>query len=179
VGEVEQLDFRRAPYKAPEPITSEHRLDMFDCGKLPLNDFLRRRALKNDGRASRTYVVIATTGEQAGSVIAFYTLAAGAVTLVELPRKLSRNMPNPAPVMVLGRMAVDHRHKGKGLGRSMLQEALSRVLTASREVGARALVVHAIDDEAVTFYTQYGFQAFPTGSRTLFLPIETIVASLD
>ena len=178
MGEVEYLHSGRPSYTAPEPINTDHRLDVFDCGKAPLSDFLRRRALKNDGRASRTYVLTATAGEQAGSVVAFYTLAAGAVPLAELPKKLSRNMPNPVPVMVLGRMAVDQHHKGKGLGRGMLQEAMSRVLIASQEVGARALVVHAIDDEAVTFYTQYGFQIFPTGSRTLFLPIETIAASL-
>ncbi|HEX8511508.1 MAG TPA: GNAT family N-acetyltransferase [Allosphingosinicella sp.] len=179
MGEIEHLHSGRLSYTAPEPTNSDHRLDVFDCGKAALNDFLRRRALKNDGRASRTYVLTATTGEQAGAVVAFYTLAAGAVPLAEVPKKLSRNMPNPVPAMVLGRMAVDEHHKGKGLGRAMLQEAMSRVLTASREVGARALVVHAIDDEAVTFYTQYGFQVFPTGSRTLFLPIETIAASLN
>ncbi|HEX8640084.1 MAG TPA: GNAT family N-acetyltransferase [Allosphingosinicella sp.] len=179
MGEVEQLPTGRAPYTPPEPINGDHRLDVFDCGKAPLNDFVRRRALKNEGRASRTYVVNATIGEHAGSVIAYYTLAAGAVALDALPKKLSRNMPNPIPAMVLGRMAVDRNHKGKGLGRAMLQEAMRRVMIAAREVGARALIVHAIDDEAVTFYTQYGFQVFPTGSRTLFLPIDTIARSLS
>src|SRR3546814_18305739 len=79
-------------------------------------------------------------------------------------------MPNPLPVMVLGRMAVEQHHAGAGLGKAMLREAMRRVLEASEKVGARALVVHAIDDEAVTFYTQFGFQIFPIGSLTLFLP---------
>src|SRR3546814_9827174 len=73
-------------------------------------------------------------------------------------------MPNPLPVMVLGRMAVEQHHAGAGLGKAMLREAMRRVLEASEKVGARALVVHAIDDEAVTFYTQFGFQIFPIGS---------------
>jgi GNAT superfamily N-acetyltransferase len=178
VGEVEQLPAARPAYAAPEPITREHRLDVFDCGKVPLNDFLRRRALKNEGRASRTYVIEAAAGEQAGAVVGFYTLSAGAVQLADVPKKLARNMPNPLPVMVLGRMAVDTRHAGKGLGRGMLREAFQRVLDASQKVGARALLVHAVDDEAVTFYTQYGFQIFPTGSRTLFLPIKTVAEAL-
>lgn len=87
-------------------------------------------------------------------------------------------MPNPVPVMVLGRMAVDHRHKGRGLGRAMLKEALQRGLEASWKIGVRAIVVHAIDEDAVTFYTRYKFQEFPTGSRTLFLPIETVASAI-
>jgi GNAT superfamily N-acetyltransferase len=166
------------PYTPPAPISPEHRLVAFDCGKMPLNDWLRKRALKNEGRASRTYVVTSTSGENAGSVIAFYTLAAGAIQFEEAPKPLTRNMPNPLPIMVLGRMAVGQRHGGRGLGRFMLREAMQRVLEASQQVGARALVVHAIDDEAVSFYTQFGFQTFPAGSRTLILPIETIAASL-
>lgn len=178
MGSVEALRQGHPPYTEPRPINPEDRLEAFDCGKQPLNDFLRQRALKNEGRASRAYVVLSTTGEDAGSVIAFYTLSTGAVPLEEAPGRVRRNMPNPIPVMVLGRMAVDRRHAGKGLGAAMLRQALQRVIEASKTIGARAVVVHAIDDEAVTFYTRYGFQLFPTGSRTLFLPIETIAGSL-
>ena len=87
-------------------------------------------------------------------------------------------MPNPLPVMVLGRLATDVRHSGRRIGSAMLREALSRVLEASRSVGVRAVVVHAIDAEAITFYAQFGFQAFPGDSLTLFLPIETIAKAL-
>lgn len=174
MGNVEQIPIGKAPYSAPRPISSEERVSGFDCGKTELNDFLQKRAAKNEGRASRTFVVSSTAGEVAG----FYTLAAGAVDLSEVPGKLKRNMPNPLPVTVLGRLAVDLSHAGKGLGKAMLKEAMQRSLEASKSVGARALVVHAIDDDAVTFYAQFGFQAFPTGGRTLFLPMETIAASL-
>ncbi len=178
MGSVEALPAGRPPYAQPRPVAPHDRLETFDCGKEPLNDFLRQRALKNEGRASRAYVVTSSTGEDAGAVVAFYTLSTGAVPLEEAPGSVRRNMPNPVPVMVLGRMAVDRRHSGKGLGAGMLRQALQRVLEASKTIGARALVVHAIDDEAVTFYTRYGFQLFPAGGRTLFLPIETIARSL-
>src|SRR3546814_1074117 len=87
-------------------------------------------------------------------------------------------MPNPLPVMVLGRMAVEQHHAGAGLGKAMLREAMRRALEASEKVGARALVVHAIDAEAVPFSTQFGSQIFPIRSLTLFLPTETIAAAL-
>lgn len=174
MGNVEQLPTGKPQYSAPRPISPDDRVSDFDCGKPELNEFLQKRASKNEGKASRTYVV----SSAAGNVASFYTLAAGAVDLGEAPGKLRRNMPNPIPVTVLGRLAVDLSHAGKGLGKAMLKEAMQRSLDASKNVGARAIVVHAIDDEAVTFYTQFGFQAFPTGGRTLFLPMETIIGSL-
>jgi len=156
------------------PLNSEHRLDGFDCGKPPLDDWLKVHALGNDGKASRTFVV-------AGSdlaVQAYYTLAAGSVTLKEVPRKLRQGLPNPVPVMVLGRLAVDRRFASYGLGPALLKEAMTRTLRVSREAGVRALIVHAIDDDAMTFYAKYGFQIFPPETRTLFLPIETIAAAV-
>jgi GNAT superfamily N-acetyltransferase len=167
----------RPAYAPPQPIKPDHELEGFDCGKAPLDDWIRRRALRNEGKASRTYVVTAAS-DRAGAVVAYYTLAMGAVRLAEVPSRLARNMPNPVPVAVLGRLAVDRRHEGRGLGAAMLREAMQRVLEASRSMGARALIVHAIDDEAAAFYTRYGFQPFPPGTRTLWLPVETIANSL-
>jgi GNAT superfamily N-acetyltransferase len=150
----------------------------FNCGRPPLDDFLKQRATRNEGRASRTYVVTSPGGVDAGSVIAYYTLAAGAVAHDDAPPWARRNMPNPIPVIVLGRLAVDSRHHGRGLGKAMLREAIQRTLEASRTIGARALILHAIDDEAIGFNAPYGFRRFPTGSRTMFLPVETLTASL-
>ena len=164
----------RPPCSAPRPISPDDRLGRFDCGHPALNDFLRKRALGNEGKASRTYVVLSRDGE----VVAYYTLATGGVDHGDAPGALERNMPNPLPVMVLGRMAVDLRLARKGLGKGMMREAMQRVLEASVSIGARAMVVHAVDDEAVAFYTPFGFQAFPAGGRTLFLPIETLAAAL-
>ncbi len=166
------------PYSVPVPLTADHRIDGFDCGNTKLNDWLKAHALNNEGRSSRTYVLVANTGPQKGDVIGYYTLATGGVTRSEMPRKIRQDLPNPAPVMMLGRLAVDERHQRKGIGPALLCEAMQRTLEISQSAGVRALMVHAIDDEAVTFYLKYGFIAFPADSRTMFLPIETLAASL-
>jgi GNAT superfamily N-acetyltransferase len=178
MGVVESLPTGRRPYAAPRPIEADDSIKDFDCGKPPLNDFLKQRAAKNEGKASRTYVVCSTAGEDAGSVIAYYTLAAGAVAHDGAPAWAKRNMPNPVPVIVLGRLAVDAKHHGNGLGKALMREAIQRTLEASRTIGARALIIHAVDDEAVSFYAPFGFQRFPTDSRTMFLPVETLTGSL-
>lgn len=165
-------------YAAPVPITPDHRIDGFDSGRPALDNWLRARASDNEGRASRSYVVIATAGAQSGEVAGYYTLATGGVTLGEIPRKYRHNLPNPVPVMVLGRLAVDRRHGGMGLGSAMLREAMRRTLDISRSAGVRMLMVHAIDDDAINFYLRFGFGIFPTGSRTMYLPVEAMADAL-
>lgn len=173
------IDFEAArPYIAPVPLTAEHRIEGFDCGKPKLTDWLKAHALDNEGRASRTYVVVANAGPKAGDVVGYYTLATGGVAVSEMPRKPRHNLPNPVPVMMLGRLAVDQHHQKKGIGPAMLQEAMRRSLDISRSAGVRAMMVHAIDDDAVTFYLKYGFLLFPANSRTMFLPVETIANAL-
>jgi ribosomal protein S18 acetylase RimI-like enzyme len=174
LGVVQELGAPKAPYTPPAPITADHRIDHFECGKPALDEWLRTHALENEDKASRTYVVTARTGEEAGNVVAYYTLAYGSVVRQEVPKKIRQRLPNPVPVMVLGRLAVDKKHGGKSLGPALLREAMHRTAEASQIAGLRALIVHAIDDEAVGFYAKYGFQVFPAGSRTMFLPIETL-----
>ena len=164
-----------AKYRAPVPITAEHRLEGFESGKPPLDDWLKTHAIDNEGKASRTFVVV----DDHGAVWAYYTLATGNVTRTEVPRKLRHGLPNPVPVMVLARLAVDRRHAGKGLGPALLREAMTRTLKVSNNAGVRALIVHAIDDDAVGFYAKYGFQLFPPETRTMFLPIESIAAAVE
>jgi ribosomal protein S18 acetylase RimI-like enzyme len=178
VGIVEQLPASQKPYSQPRPIDKGDDLAAFDCGKPPLDEFLKQHALKNEGKASRTYVVAAQAGEDAGRIVAYYTLAAGAVSHDNAPGWAKRNMPDPLPAIVLGRLAVDRKHQGKSLGQHLLREAMQRTLEASAQIGARVLIVHAVDDEAINFYVAFGFRRFPTDSRTLFLPIETIVKAL-
>lgn len=155
------------------PLTERHDVSQFDCGKPPLDEWLRQRALKNEGRASRCFVVC--DGVQ---VVGYYALAAGSVGAEETPRALRRNMPRPIPVLVLGRLAVDRRYHGKGIGPGLLKDALRRALSVAGNVGARAILVHAIDREVASFYTQYGFKPFPEGELTFFLPIEEVAAAL-
>lgn len=157
----------------PSPITAAHDLTSFKSGNEPLDDWLRLRALKSEGRSSRTYVVA-----EASVAVGYYCLSTGAEKRAALPAKLSRNTPDPVPLILLGRLAVDMRHRGRGIGAGLLKDALQRVAQVSRAVGSRAVIVHAIDENAKTFYFRYGCIEFPQGSRTLFLPIDTIVGGL-
>lgn len=139
-----------------------------------LDDWLRRRARKNeDAGASRTFVV--TRGNR---VVAYYCLAAGSIMHNEAPGAVRRNMPDPIPVIVLGRLAVDLTEQRSGLGGALLRDAMTRVAGVSREVGIRAMLVHAISPAAAAFYVKHGFVPSPTSELTLTLPIGTIKRSL-
>jgi GNAT superfamily N-acetyltransferase len=158
---------------APVPLTAEHDLAAFDCGEPALNEWLRHRALKNESRFSRTYVVC--EGKRVG---AYFCLSAGAVEREAAPGRLRRNAPDSIPVSVIGRLAVSCVHAGKGLGADLLSDALRRIAAASQSIGIGAVLVHAKDDAAKRFYLKCAeFIEYPTDSRTLFLPIETVVAA--
>lgn len=158
---------------APLPISAEYDCSQFDCGEQVLNDWLRRHALRSEGASARTYVV-----KDRGCVGGYYCLATGAIARASVPRKIRHGLPDPVPVMVLGRLAVDKRHQGRGMGGGLLKDALLRTIQVSEQVGVRALLVHALDDGAREFYVAYGFREFPLGSRTLFLPLESAVKAL-
>lgn len=162
-----------ARLSAPVPLTAEHGLSAFDCGEAALNDWLRNRALANQGRFSRTYVVC-----EDARVIAFYSVSAGTVERTSVPGRLRRNAPDAIPVSVIGRLAVDRGHSGRGLGADLLADALCRIAAASKSIGIAAVLVHAKDDAAKRFYQRCAeFIEYPDDSRTLFLPIETVVAA--
>lgn len=151
---------------APQPLSATHRLDEFECGESSLNDWLRRRALTNHlSGASRTFVV--TDFEM--RVLGYYALAAGAVAHQNATNAVRRNMPDPVPVMVLARLAVDQSAQGMKLGAALLQDAVNRALAVSQNAGVRALLVHALNDQAKNFYERYGFQTSPTHPMTLML----------
>jgi len=173
MGTVTNLPSAAPRLSAPTPINDQHDVSTFDCGKAPLNDWLRQHALRNEGRASRCFVVC-----EGATVAGYYTLTMGSVLREQAPKPLTRNMPPQIPVIVLGRLAVDQRHQGQKIGPALLKNALQRSLTASTEVAARAVLVHAIDQEVVTFYTQYGFKPFPEGSLTMFLSIADIADAI-
>lgn len=152
---------------APEPISSKHNLADFDCGVPSLNDWLKRQALRNEGAGvSRTFVVC-----QSLQVIGYYALAAGSVHRQEAPGKLRRRMPEPIPVMILGRLAVDVHWQTKGIGRGLLKDAVARTIRAAQYAGMRALVVHALAEDARLFYLRHGFQESPLNPYTLMLPL--------
>jgi GNAT superfamily N-acetyltransferase len=157
---------------APEPISSEHELSGFDSGQPSLDSWLKDRALRSEGLSARTYVV-----HSARIVVAYYSLASGTVMRAGAPKRMARNMPDPMPVLLLARLAVDRRRQGQGLGGGLLRDAMARTLSIAAGVGVRGLLVHAIDEAAVRFYRRFGFEPSPVEERALMLGIETIRAA--
>ena len=154
----------------PTALTGSHQVSEFDCGNDALNDWLIKRALKNQNSgASRTFVIC-----QDNQVIGYYALASGSVERMATPKSIARNMPEPIPVMVLGRLAIDTRMQGQRLGSALLKDALLRTLSVSKNVGIRAILVHAISGDAKRFYLGYGFRISPIDPMTLMLSIRHI-----
>jgi GNAT superfamily N-acetyltransferase len=140
---------------SPEPLGPAHDVSAFDCGVAALDEWLKRRALANQASGgSRTYVVC---GDQ-HAVIGYYALAAGSVAHMDAPGRVKRNMPDPVPMMVLGRLAVDRSAQGRGVGYGLLKDAVLRVVQAADIVGVRGILVDAIDDAACAFYEKLGFR---------------------
>ena len=161
--------------KAPEPLAAHHALDAFDCGVATLDDWLKRRAAPNQASgASRTFVA-----SDAGTIIAYYALASSAIAPTEAPGRFRRNMPDPIPVVVLGRLAITRSHQGRGLGRALFQDAARRVIYAAETIGIRGLLVHAISDEAKAFYLQLGLDPSPLEPMTLMTTVTDLQAALQ
>lgn len=158
---------------APQPLRATHLLDGFASGEASLDNWLKRQALSNQlSGASRTFVVT----DQDGRVLGYYALAAGAVTHQMATGSVRRNMPDPIPVMVLARLAVDLRAQGIKLGAALLQDAVIRAVTVSQHAGVRALLVHALHERSKGFYKHYGFQESPQHPMTLMLRLSTLKA---
>jgi predicted N-acetyltransferase YhbS len=153
---------------APAPLAAEHELEEFNSGTAPLDEWLKRRARQNEASgASRTYVIA-----QGRRVVGYYGLAAGSVLHEVATSRVRRNMPDPVPVALLGRLAVDRQWQGRGLGAALLRDAVLRVVGAAGTIGVRALLVHAISDEAKAFYERWGFRPSATDPMTLMITIE-------
>ncbi len=159
---------------APELLNANHRLENFDCGVPDLDEWLKKRALANNKEgASRTYVV--TDGQ---SVVGYYALAASAIAVAEAPGRFRHNMPNPIPVALLARLAVDRSHHGRGLGRALFRDGAKRILNAADTLGIRGLIVHAISDEARGFYLALGLQPSRLEPMTLMVTLADLQAAL-
>ena len=155
---------------APKPLTAAHRFDDFSCGEPILEEWLKRRAMANQvSGASRTFVV----ADQDGRVYGYYAMAAGAVSHHMATGGVRRNMPDPIPVMVLARLAVDRRAQGIKLGGALLRDAVNRAVNVSQNTGVRALLVHALHERAKSFYEHYGFQASPVDPMVLMLSLSS------
>ena len=154
----------------PIAITPAHHLADFDSGKSSLDDWLKKRALKNHASgASRCFVVC--TGD---AVVGYYSLSAGAISHEVAPKAMRRNMPDPLPVLLLGRLAIDRRFHNQGLGSALLRDAMLRAVAVAHDAGIAALLVHALHDQARQFYLSRGFVASPLQPMTLMTTLETI-----
>lgn len=163
-----QIDSADARLSVPEKLNLSHDLSQFQCGEPALDEWLRRRALPNEqSGASRTYVISA--GRR---VVGYYALASGAVAHANAPGRVRRNMPDPIPVMVIGRLAMDVKFQGRGLGPALLRDAILRTLQAAEIAGIRAILVHAISERAKLFYEKCGFSASPIDPMTLMVTVK-------
>jgi GNAT superfamily N-acetyltransferase len=159
--------------RAPVALTEAHACSAFDCGVPSLNHWLAHRALRNQlAGASRTYVAC-----DSARVAAYYALASGAVAAQSATGRFRRNMPDPIPVVLLARLAVDQRYQGRGLSRALLRDAGSRVLSAADAIGIRGLLVHALDDAARSLYEHLGFAPSPLDPKTLMITLADLRAA--
>ena len=155
---------------APTPLTDEHLLDKFASGIPVLDDWLRRRARANQVTgATRSFVICRDM-----RVIGYYALAAAAIASNEAPGRLRRNMPDPIPMVLLGRLAIDRKEQGKQLGTLLLRDAVIRIQQVSREIGMVGILVHAIVDDAKRFYLRRGFVEAPSSPMTLVARLKDI-----
>ena len=160
---------------APVPLLPMHQTERFACGIERLDIWLKQCALKNQiSGASRTFVMC-----ESSRVLAYYALASSAVVVKATSGRFRRNMPDPIPVVVLGRLAVDRELHGHGIGRALIRDAATRVLQAAEIIGIRGIVVHALSDAAKAFYEHIGFDPSPLDPMTLMITLPDIEASLQ
>jgi predicted N-acetyltransferase YhbS len=167
------------PYRVPEVLDRRHLRDGFDCGKPALNEWLQKHALVSQASGSaRVYV---TTELGTDVVVGYYALAAAQVEPRRAPSRLAKGQPvhRPIPVALLARLAVDLQHQGAGVGRSLLRDAIIRVAAAADAIGIRALAVHAKDDDARAWYSQFGFESSPTDALHMALLMKDVRSTVE
>lgn len=160
---------------APKPLSEKHELAAFDCGEEMLNKWLKNKAMANQASgASKTYVIC-----EDKKVIGYYCLAASAVALNSTTARVRRNMPDPVPMMIIGRLAIDKNRQGSGLGKALLKDAILRTMQAADIVGVRGLFVHALSPDAKAFYERQGFQESPISPMLLMCALKDVAASFE
>jgi len=165
-------------FQRPRAIQPDDELEGFDCGEETLNEWLIRRAYRNEQAGnSRTFV---TTEEGTRAVVGYYATASYSLANDEhAPSRLRRNAPNPIPVVLIARLAVDQRFQGQSLGVSLLRDAFVKCFEAARHVGAAAIAVDAINASAVEFYQRFGFVLMPDSGRCLYIRMKDVEATIQ
>lgn len=160
---------------APAPLDDRHRIEEFRCSQPTLNKWLLERARRSEeAGGARTFVVCETAGDGL-TVVGYYCLAAGSVAHAAVSGSVRRNMPDPIPAAILGRLAVDERYERQTIGDGLLKDATVRCINIGREIGLRVLVCHAIDERAKAFYVNRGFVQSPIEELTVMLPLTALV----
>lgn len=155
---------------SPIPVSTAHELDKFDSGVPSLNDWLKKNALKNQATgASRCFVIC-----DGKKVIGYYSLSAGAINRQLAPKSMQRNMPEPLPIVLLGRLAIDKNYHNQGLGAALLRDAMIRIVSADTNIGIFAIEVHALSEQAKRFYLSRGFVESSLQPMTLMMTLKTI-----
>lgn len=157
---------RSISFSVPQALGLSHRLDEFDCGKPALTEWLLHHARQAQASGSaRTFVVC-----EQDRVAGYYSLTVGQIDTLEAPERIRRGMGQyPIPLVILARLAVDADYQRRGLGFSLLQDAIMRTVSISDQAGIRALLTHPIDAKADAFYRRFGFESTPTHDRQLIL----------
>lgn len=159
-------------------LEGHHRRKEFSCGEPALDDYIRRYA-RQDVKRKVSKVFVATSPDDSGKILGYYSVSAGSIQSSRLPEKSRKRLPKyPVPVALLGRLAVSEHEQGKGLGKILLADALQRIVQASEILGVFAVVVDALHGRARAYYEQFGFIALPEQPLRLFLPLETISKAL-
>jgi GNAT superfamily N-acetyltransferase len=163
-------------YSRPEPLRGKHGFGAFNCGEESLDSWLQRYSRQAEAAGSAR-VFVTTDGTD---VVGYYALAVGQVEAKHGTARLAKGQPRgkPVPVVILARLAVDQRHQGRGIGRSLLQDALLRSAGAALAVGIRAVLVHA-HEEARGFYLRFGFEPSPTDPLHLILLMKDVSRFLE
>lgn len=161
---------------APELLSDAHDLSKFSCGKPSLDNWLRSRALSNQQKGFTVVMVV----HDAGRVVGYYGLAPTAVVPVSLPRSVRTGQPpDPVPCLLLGQLATDLEWLGKGIGTGLLKHALERCVQGATLIGGRALIVNAVDEDAMAFWRRRGFLPSKDDPMVLSRSILDIAASLE
>lgn len=159
---------------APTVLAEYHELDKFDSGEASLDEWLKKRARANQvGGASRVFVIC-----EENRVVGYYALSSSCVTPRIVPGRFRRNMPDPVPVVLLGRLAIDKALQRQGIGRALFRDAAMRVSHAAEAIGVRGIIVHPISDEARRFYLALGFTECPGQSMTLVVTLQDVQTAL-
>lgn len=160
------------------PLDKSFDKSSFDCGKPQLNNYLKKYAWQNQKK--RYSITFVATLENSKEIVGYYSTSASSIEFANIPEFLAKKLPKyPAPVMLIGQLAVDWQMQGRGLGKVLLMHALSRAVRISSEMGIFAVRVDAMDREAKDFYGQYGFVPLKDAESSLILPIATIIASFN